>query len=41
MRILLISNQHPNKQGIGNPVMCRMKNALFENLLKEHFLSYT
>ena len=26
--ILLISNQHPNKEGIGNPIMLRMKDAL-------------
>lgn len=28
MKVLLISNQHPNMLGIGNPIMCRMKNAL-------------
>lgn len=28
MRILLVSNQHSNKEGIGNPIMYRMKNAL-------------
>ena len=42
MRILLISNQHPNKQGIGNPVMCRMKNALSEDsrIEKVEFLPF-
>lgn len=28
MRVLLISNQRPNKQGIGNPIMYRMLKAL-------------
>lgn len=28
MRVLLISNQHPNEQGVGNPIMDRMRNAL-------------
>lgn len=30
-KILLVSNQRPNKDGIGNPVMLRMKRALEEN----------
>lgn len=28
MKVLLISNQHPNSHGIGNPIMYRMRNAL-------------
>ena len=28
MRVLLISNQHPNQQGVGNPIMFRMRYAL-------------
>lgn len=42
MRILLISNQHPNKQGIGNPIMYRMKNALSEDsrIEKVEFLPF-
>lgn len=28
MKVLLISNQHPNQDGIGNPIMYRMQNAL-------------
>lgn len=28
MRVLLISNQHHNQQGVGNPIMYRMRNAL-------------
>ena len=28
MKVLLISNQHTNKQGVGNPIMYRMRNAL-------------
>ena len=42
MRILLISNQHPNKLGIGNPIMYRMKNALSEDsrIEKVEFLPF-
>lgn len=28
MKVLLISNQHSNKDGVGNPIMYRMQNAL-------------
>lgn len=28
MKVLLVSNQHPNAQGVGNPIMYRMRNAL-------------
>lgn len=28
MRVLLISNQHPDDRGVGNPIMYRMRNAL-------------
>lgn len=28
MKVLLISNQHPNAEGVGNPIMYRMRNAL-------------
>lgn len=31
MKILLVSNQHPNEQGVGNPIMYRMRNALQED----------
>ena len=31
MKVLLLSNQHPNKQGVGNPIMHRMQNALKQN----------
>ena len=29
--VLLISNQHPNENGIGNPIMYRMEQALLRN----------
>lgn len=28
MRVLLVSNQHPNERGVGNPIMYRMLNAM-------------
>ena len=28
MKVLLVSNQHQNKDGVGNPIMYRMQNAL-------------
>lgn len=31
MKVLLVSNQHPNEQGVGNPIMYRMRNALQED----------
>ncbi len=31
MRVLLISNQHPNDKGVGNPIMYRMRNALMRD----------
>lgn len=31
MKILLISNQHPNELGVGNPIMYRMCNILMED----------
>lgn len=31
MKVLLVSNQHPNEQGVGNPIMYRMRNALEED----------
>ena len=30
-KILLVSNVKPNKDGVGNPIMVRMKSALDEN----------
>lgn len=42
MRVLLISNQRPNAQGIGNPIMFRMLNALKQDIRVEHaeFLAF-
>lgn len=31
MKVLLVSNQHPNEHGVGNPIMYRMRNALQED----------
>lgn len=31
MKVLLVSNQHPNENGVGNPIMYRMRNALQED----------
>lgn len=31
MKVLVVSNQHPNEQGVGNPIMYRMRNALHED----------
>lgn len=31
MKVLLVSNQHPNDKGVGNPIMYRMRNALQED----------
>ena len=40
-RILLVSNQCPNKNGVGNPIMMRMQKALASNerILKVDFLA--
>lgn len=42
MKILLVSNQHPNEQGVGNPIMYRMRNALQEDerISKVEFLPF-
>ena len=30
-KILLVSNQRPNKDGVGNPIMLRMKRSMERN----------
>lgn len=42
MKILLISNQHPNKHGVGNPIMYRMRNAISKDsrIEKVEFLPF-
>ena len=30
-KILLVSNQRPNKDGVGNPIMLRMKRSMEGN----------
>lgn len=42
MKILLVSNQHPNEQGVGNPIMYRMRNSLQEDerISKVEFLPF-
>lgn len=42
MKVLLVSNQHPNENGVGNPIMYRMRNALQEDerISKVEFLPF-
>lgn len=43
MRVLLVSNQRQNEQGVGNPIMYRMRDALAkdERIDKVEFLPFT